>query len=258
MEDAAIDIAFTWANAAKLILCTLAGSTVTGLCGFGAVVLALPLMAAFFPVRAAVVVMTFSPLVNMGFLAWKLRRDVDWRPTVVLCAAGAVGVVAGARILADAPAKLLLIALGAIVVAVAIINVAWAGRSGPAFSTRWGATGGVGLFAGILSGAYGVPGPPLVIYAYSTHWAPHVAKAVCAVYFLVTNAMRVPVYVTSGFLTRNILIWNLILIPCGLVGVTIGHAFANRINAGTFKRIVYVVLALSGVMLVIKGITHAG
>jgi len=252
MDDPISTIAFTLPNAAKLILCTFAGGTVTGLVGFGGVILTLPLLAVFFPLRAAVVVRMFPPIANMVYLSYSLRRDVAWRPTVVLSAFGIAGVALGVVVLRMAPGRWLLLGLGVLVLAVAVSNIVRPSRKRKVFRTRWPQTSSVGFFGGVLAGAYGVPGPLLALYAYHTEWSPRVAKAVCVVFFLVVAVARVPSYLLARMVTREILLWSLILTPVGLLGVHLGHLLAKKVDTQTFKRIVYIILALSGVMLCVK------
>ena len=253
MSEPVSTIAFSLPNAAKLILCTFAGSTVTGLVGFGGFILTLPLLAMFFPLRAAVVVGMFPPIANMAYLSYSLRRDVAWHPTVVLSAFGIAGVALGALVLRMAPGRWLLLGLGVLILAVAVSNSVRQGSKRTVFRTRWPQTSFVGFFGGILAGAYGVPGPLLALYAYHTEWPPRVAKAVCVVFFLIAATARVPFYLLARMVTREILLWSLILTPVGLLGVHLGHLLAKKVDAETLKRIVYVVLALSGIMLCIKG-----
>ena len=256
MDDAVSTIAFTLPNAVKLILCTFAGATVTGLAGFGATILTLPLLAAFFPFRAAVTVRLFPPIAGMAYLSWKLRHDVVWRAAGLLSAFGIAGVVLGTAVLRLAPGAWLLLGFGVLVLAVAVSNIVRPGRKRIVFRTCWPRTTLVGFLGGILAGAYGAPGPLLVLYAYHTNWSPHVAKAVCVVFFLAVATTRIPSYFLQHMVTREILIWSLILTPVSLAGVWLGHRLANRVDTETFKRIVYVVLAASGAMLCVKAFVH--
>jgi len=240
MDDPVSTIAFTLPNAAKLILSTFAGGTVTGLVGFGGVILTLPLLAMFFPLRAAVVVRMFPPIANMAYLSYSLRREVAWRPTLVLSAFGIAGVALGAAVLGRVPGRWLLVGLGVLILAVAASNIVRPARRRVVF------------VGGVLAGAYGVPGPLLALYAYHTEWSPRVAKAVCVVFFLVAAVARVPAYLLERMVPREIFLWSLLLTPVGLIGVHLGHLLGRKVDTQTFKRIVYVVLALSGAMLCVK------
>ena len=54
----------------------------------------------------------------------------------------------------------------------------------------------------------------------------------------------------AGFLDRTFFIWAVISVPCTLIGARIGLALYGRINDLQFRRIVLILLGLSGAILI--------
>ena len=231
-------------------------SFVSGMCGFGSNVVALPILAIFFDIKAAVLVRMFPAVVNPIALVWTLRKDIDWRTSGIMVTAGCIAILPGALLLSRFSPGYLLVGLGSIVFVVSVMNLLRPGNVPYSFSTSWSHAAAAGLFGGVLAGAYGVPGPPIVLYSYNTRWSNETAKGACAVFFMIVMAARIPAYAIEGLISANIVVWSLLLCALAPVGVALGHAFSKRLGTRTFIRTVYIVLATSAAGLLLKGVAH--
>jgi len=110
-----------------------------------------------------------------------------------------------------------------------------------------------GWVAGIVSGvtstlAHG-GGPPVSIFLVIQSLKPETFAATAAFYLFVLNWMKVPSYWVAGLfdwgLIRSVL-WVLPLIP---LGVWIGKWLVQRVGRKTFERVILLLLAVSGVLL---------
>jgi len=249
-----VSIDFTITNALILVPIAFVGIFISGVCGFGANVVTLPILTAFFDLKTAVLVLMFPSVVNPAILAWTLRRDIAWRVSIVLIAAGCAAILPGAILLARVPEGPMLAGLGVILFLLSLAGFFARDQHGPLLKTAWPHAAAAGVAGGLLAGAYGTPGPPIVLYVYNTPWPRNVAKAACALFFVVVMAIRIPAYAMENLLTPQLALWSLALCPLSFIGIRLGHALSLRMNARKFKLAVYLVLAAGGVNLLRKGI----
>ena len=109
-----------------------------------------------------------------------------------------------------------------------------------------------GFFAGVLGGAYGMNGPPLVIYGAMRRWsAPHF-RATLQGYFLPASIIGMAGYWVAGLWTRAVTHYYLLSLPVALVGVFLGRAINHRLHGNAFYHYLYFGLALIGVLLLLQ------
>ncbi|HTE02034.1 MAG TPA: sulfite exporter TauE/SafE family protein [Mucilaginibacter sp.] len=113
---------------------------------------------------------------------------------------------------------------------------------------------GCGLLAGILGGAYGLNGPPLVIYGAKKRWSAQHFRATLQGYFLIASMVGLIGYWLSGLLVPILLHYYLLSVPVMLPAVFIGRAINHRLHGENFFKYVYFVLLGIGTFLLIKAI----
>jgi uncharacterized membrane protein YfcA len=113
-----------------------------------------------------------------------------------------------------------------------------------------------GCVAGIVSGitstlAHG-GGPPLSIFLVIQNLHPERFAATAAFFFFVLNWVKVPSYWAAGLfdwgLIRSVL-WVVPLVP---LGVFIGKWSVGRVGRAIFERVILLLLAVSGVLLLLR------
>ena len=72
--------------------------------------------------------------------------------------------------------------------------------------------------------------------------------------FVVENTIRIILYVATGILTLSVLKQVVILIPFMLAAVFLGMKSSSVLNEKIIKKIVIVLLILSGIVLIINNI----
>ncbi|MFH0963353.1 MAG: sulfite exporter TauE/SafE family protein [Planctomycetota bacterium] len=249
-----MSIDFTLRNIALLFPLALGGAFVSGLCGFGASIITLPVLAMFFDLRVAVVVLMFPSILNPITLSWRLRKEIDRPVTAAMIVGGCLGIVPGALLLARVTQGYMLAGLGMLVMGVVLARILAGERQSAAFKATGLQAAGAGVIGGVLAGAYGVPGPAVVLYAHNTSWGRDAAKAACALFFVVVMAMRIPAYFMEKLVTRDLALLSLACCPFSLTGVLLGHIVSGRLRARAFETAVYLVLGASGVGILVRGI----
>lgn len=109
----------------------------------------------------------------------------------------------------------------------------------------------IGILSGLLCGLYGV-GALLGAYVNRVTDDSHAFKANICVVFLVENTFRIVLYTVLGIITFDILEQAVILIPIMLIGLWLGMLSSKVLNEKIVKRIVIIMLMVSGAALIIN------
>jgi uncharacterized protein len=111
-----------------------------------------------------------------------------------------------------------------------------------------------GFAAGILGGAYGMNGPPLVVYGSLRRWAPGHFRATLQAYFLPASILGMAGYAAAGLWTRDVTRYYLTSLPAIIVAIVLGRAVNRRLSAGRFLVVVNVALAALGLALLLQAL----
>jgi uncharacterized membrane protein YfcA len=115
----------------------------------------------------------------------------------------------------------------------------------------WGL--GAGFLAGLLGGAVGTPGPPVVVYATTQGWSPRTMKANTMAFFVVNQGVILAGYWWAGLFTREVLMVSAAYVLPALAGLGAGVALFGRLDPERFRRAVFGLLLVSGVVLLVWG-----
>lgn len=240
-----------WGTTAYFIVCVFIAAIVRGYSGFGFSLLAitsLSLVLAPAEVIPPVFMMEVAASVSLLPSIWK---DIHWRALGWLTLGCLIGTPLGVWMLASVPAAPMKIAMAlAVLVSVALL---WAGYARKTMPGRIAtlATGGV---AGVLNGAFGIGGPPVVLFFFSSPAGAAIGRASLIAFFIGTDTMAL------GFLAREELVTSaafsrfLILVPPLLAGQWIGARSFRTADPAAFRRWVLVLLAVLAVLTGVQGI----
>jgi hypothetical protein len=233
---------------AVLFLATLIRSAL----GFGEALVAVPLLALTLPVQVA------APLAVLVSITVALVVVIqDWRNVHVRSAGWLVlstlfGIPLGLLLLKTVPESIVKGILGVFIIGFALYSLA--GRKPQLHSDRLAPL--FGFTAGILGGAYGVNGPPLVVYGVLRRWEPAQFRATLQGYFLIASTAGMAGYALTGLWTRAVSGYFLLSLPLALVAIFLGHLIHRRLSSSRFLISVQAGLALIGVLL-LKQALHA-
>ena len=205
-----------------------------------------------------------SPLeVVLGYpsniiLVWKERKSLNWKIWLPLTALVVAGSIPGIFLLKRTDAGLLKVIFGIAVIIIGIEMLFRELKSNRKNSN--GKSGGskiilvlIGIISGLLCGLYGV-GALLAAYVSRVAENSHEFKANICVVFVVENTIRIILYAATGILTLAVLKQVVILIPFMLAAVFLGMKSSSVLNEKIIKKIVIVLLILSGIVLIINNV----
>jgi len=112
-----------------------------------------------------------------------------------------------------------------------------------------------GFCAGVLGGAYGMNGPPLVVYGAMRGWSPQQFRATLQGYFLPASAIGMAGYWLAGLCTRDVTRYFELSLPCTLLGVYLGKVINHRFQSMDFFRYLYFGLIGIGSLLLMQAVT---
>ena len=226
---------------AVLFLATLIRSAL----GFGEALVAVPLLALVLPVQVA------APLAVLVSITVALLVVIqDWRNLLVRSAGWLVlstlfGIPLGLLALKTVSEAVTKAVLGAFIIAFALYSLT--GRKPELHNDRLAPL--FGFTAGILGGAYGMNGPPLVVYGVLRRWQPAQFRATLQGYFLIASIVGMAGYAFTGLWTRAVSNYFLLALPPALVAIFLGRAIHRRLSGPRFLIAVNIALAVIGVLL---------
>lgn len=219
--------------------------------GFGEALIAVPLLALLIPVEEAVPLATLISITVALIVVIQDWNKVHLRSALALVLATMFGIPLGLLLLTTVDEGIV-----KAILAVCIIGFA---------SYCLGVRGTVelkndklawlfGFVAGILGGAYGMNGPPLVIYGSLRRWSPQNFRATLQGYFLPASLVGLFGYWLSGLWVRDVS-WNyLVSLPVTLAAIILGRWIHRRIRSESFITFVHLGLILIGGLLLIQAI----
>jgi hypothetical protein len=116
-----------------------------------------------------------------------------------------------------------------------------------------------GFLSGILGGAYGVNGPPLVVYGNMRRWSAQHFRATLQAYFLPASFIGILGYAMQGLLGGVVIRYFLMCLPGIVPAIFIGRYFNSKLKDGSFFRYVYwglVAIATSLIVFTLFGVKN--
>jgi len=112
----------------------------------------------------------------------------------------------------------------------------------------------IGAAAGFISGAFVSGGPPVVLYLYSQTKDPREMKAALQAIFFMMSVYRLAIVGAGGIgYSKDVLIVPLYAVVPVVSSLILGHALSKYSSAELFRKIVYALLGLVGVIILIRG-----
>jgi len=221
--------------------------------GFGEALVAVPLLALVMPVQMAAplsVLVSITVAIVVVIQDW---RNVHVRSAGWLVLSTLFGIPVGLLVLKTVSESIVKAILGAVIIAFALYSLA--GRK-PGELTNDRLAPFFGFAAGILGGAYGMNGPPLVVYGVLRRWQPAQFRATLQGYFLIASIVGMAGYALTGLWTRTVSHYFLLSLPLAIMAILLGHFVHRRLSGSRFLLCVHIGLAVIGALL-LKQALHA-
>jgi len=219
--------------------------------GFGEALVAVPLLAFVMPIEAAApLAVMVSITVSIVAIAQDWRH-IHFRSAGWLLLATVAGMPLGLLALNVVDGRIIKAILAVVIIAFSTFSLL---DRAPAALHDDRKAWIFGFGAGVLGGAYGMNGPPLVMYGALRGWSPQRFRATLQGYFLPASLMVLGGYGMTGLWTASVNHHYLLALPVVVLAILLGRAANQRMNARVFTLCVHLGLVVVGSLLLLQAI----
>ncbi|MDD3229486.1 MAG: sulfite exporter TauE/SafE family protein [Oscillospiraceae bacterium] len=231
------------------IIAAITAFFVKGLCSFGSALVFTSILSfgndniSISPVELLLV------LPSNIIMAWKERKEIKWKVCLPLAILVLCGSIPGILLLRNANAQAIKMFFGFTIVAIGIEMFLRESKNSKSNGSKL-IRGIVGLLSGALCGLFGT-GALLAAYVGRTTDTTKSFRGNLCLVLLADNLFRLVLYTVTGIITLEAVKTAAILSPFMLIGVGVGILLSKVLNEKVMKKIVIVMLIISGISLII-------
>lgn len=222
---------------------------VRGFSGFGFSLLAITALSLIYTpaeIVPSIFMLEIAASLNLLPSIWK---DIHWKSLLPLMLGCLIATPFGVWALATVPAAPMQLALSIFVlIATALLARGFALKTmpGPIASTAAGAA------SGLANGAFGIGGPPVILFYFASPAGNIAGRASMIVFFIFTDVIGLANQSVHGLITQGAALRALFYLPALLLGVWLGARSFKSVDQGLFRKIVLAILAVLAVMIAVK------
>jgi uncharacterized protein len=232
------------------------GGAVQSIGGFGAMLVAVPLVTLVLPLQTAVPLLATLGVPITVVVFYNNRHGIDWGEVARITAGALFGIPIGLWALGNVDSSIIMRSLGGLLIAYSLYALFIEPRllSAPRDSrkSRPILSFAVGLTSGALGGAFNTSGPPLIVYGDWLRWPKERFKAIIQGIFITNGSLVIAGHIYWGNIKATMLPYAAVAFPGILLGLWAGHRIDGYINPTQFRRIVLFMLAIMGCSLVMR------
>jgi uncharacterized membrane protein YfcA len=219
--------------------------------GFGESLIAVPLFILFIPIDTAVPLSVLISILVALVVVLQDHRQIHFDSAKWLIIFAVLGIPIGLMILIYGNEFWVKIGLGGLIVLYSLYAILGKNTlSLKADNKLWLFI--CGFLSGVLGGAYGVNGPPLVVYGNMRNWSAKHFRATLQAYFLPTSFIGAIGYFAKGLITIEVLKYFLISLPAVFPAIFLGRYLNHKISGSSFFSYVYFGLIAIGFFLIVN------
>lgn len=235
-----------------MLVALAAGAVVKGATGMGLPLVALPVLTAFFGLQHAVGLMTIPLIVTNAWQVWRFREEaraaqLGFMPWFLV--GGVVGIAIGTWALTTLPERMLVLALGIILLTYVVLRLAAPHWSlSLQLARRLGPLAGIG--GGTLQGATGISAPIGVTFIHSMNLERTAHVFAVSAMFLTFSVVQLPSLWIAGVMRPEWLLQGLLALVPILLFMPLGQWASGKLSRKAFDRIILIFLGLIGLKMV--------
>ena len=218
------------------------GGILKGATGAGAPIITIPVIAAFYDVRIAVIIMVIPNLLtNIGQLYQFRKTILPSFFTVSFALGGGIGAFLGTILLVSLPIKILTLSVAIIVIIYILLKIAV-----PSWKLVYGKAKKLvfimGAGGGILQGSAGLSAPISITFLNSMKLERNQFIPTISVYFGVMSIFQMPTLYYYDFLNIEIIIVSIMSTIVLMCFMPLGSWIAKSISKETFDKVTLMLL----------------
>ena len=231
------------------------GGVVSVVTGFGCGLFAMPIMLLCVPTETAIPVNCVLCCIAMSLILVKFWRAVDWKHFFWMTLVGIPGAFLGVYVLTVVPVHWIELGFGVFL----LVSAGWeflrkrisrANRYKPG----WPLELFLAFVAGAIDGIIGMGGPAMAVYATLANWDKDMARGTFGIFFGLNLTLCTYLQYKSalfGPAELELIMWA---VPGAVLGTFLGIPVAGWIKQETFMKLLLLVIAISGFVLIGKGL----
>jgi uncharacterized membrane protein YfcA len=236
-----------------VVLGTLAGGLVQGVSGFAFGLVAMTVWVWVVSPQIAGPLVVFGSLVGQVLSIRAVRSGFDGRRVCPFVLGGCIGTPIGVWLLHFIDQTVFKLTVGLVLLVYCPLMLCL--RTAPRITAGGRlADGGVGLIGGMMGGLGGLNGPAPTLWCWLRGWSRHEQRAVFQVFSLSMQSLTLAMYAASGLITRETLFLFALIAPSMIVPTLLGVRLYARFSDAAFRRVVLVLLSLSGTVLLVASV----
>ena len=235
------------------VVCIFLAAIVRGYSGFGFSLLAVTALSLVLPPSVIVPSIFMLEIAASLHLLPSIWKDIHWRSLGPLTLGCLAATPVGVYFLANVPAAPMQVAIAGFVLAATLLM--WQGYAlksmpGPVASTAAGAA------AGLANGAFGMAGPPVIVFYFASPAGDIAGRASLIAFFIATDTIGLAFLWREGLITLEAATRALTFLPPLVAGVWLGARTFRGTDPAIFRRWVLMILASLAVLTAILGISR--
>lgn len=232
-----------------ILIISFIASLVRSTFGFGESLIAVPLFLLFLPVEIAVPLSVMLSVVIAFVVIIQDHKEIHFNSAKWLLFYAILGIPIGIFILVNGSEFLIKIGLGTLIIfyalyALFVKNIKTLPEDNMVLFFV------CGFLSGILGGAYGLNGPPLVVYGNMRRWSAKHFRATLQAYFLPASLFGLVGYYVKGIITSEVHEYFLISLTVTIPAIFLGRYFNHQLKNDSFFKYVNWGLVIIGVILI--------
>lgn len=220
--------------------------------GFGTSTVFMPLAIFFVNFKTALVLVAISHISGSVGAATFFRHGLDKKLILLFGVPTVILTVFGAYLVVYVPQDVLQVSLGIFLFLFSIYSLLKSDFKVNATETNTILGGGI---SGFMQGLIGIGGPLRGAFLSSYNLKKFKYIATLSAIAVAEDATRIPIYFANNLLEPQFYYYIPFLVVIGIVGSYTGKKIVNRIPQNIFKKIVLVIIAVAGMVLIYGGLT---
>ena len=222
--------------------------------GFGQALIAVPLLILLIPIEIAVPLTVLISIFIAVVVIVQDRKQIHFESTKWLMMFAILGIPIGLYLLSYGNEDVVKMILGILIILYSVYSLLSKNKLKlENDNKKWLFI--CGFLSGILGGAYGLYGPPLVFYANLRGWSAKTFRATLQASFLPASIIGMFGYWYNGLWNSDVTYYFLISIPVIFPAIFLGRYFNNQLKDVSFLKYIYIGLICIGAVLLSQSLS---
>ena len=234
-----------------ILIISFFASLVRSTLGFGEALIAVPFFLLFLPVDVAVPLAVMLSIVIALVVVIQDHKKIHFHSAKWLIFYAILGLPLGILILTYANETIVKTGLGLLIIVYSLYSLYFTKNKALEEDNKFWLFV-CGFLSGVFGGAYGLNGPPLVVYGNLRQWSAKHFRATLQAYFLPVSLLSVVGYYAKGLITTEVNTYFLYSLITTIPAIFLGRYLNHKLKDGTFFKYVYWGLMLISVVLIVS------